>query len=52
VPWKEGALMELPFKGEKELPLRQALEAAGFDSSGKEVMYDGKTGKSLTAKST
>ncbi len=36
-----------PFKGEKELPLRQALEAAGFDSSGKEVMYDGKTGKKL-----
>lgn len=33
------------FVGEKIEDVRQALEGAGFDYSGKEIMYDGRTGK-------
>ena len=33
------------FVGEKMAEVRQAMEKAGFEYSGKEIMYDGRTGK-------
>ncbi len=38
-----------PFSGEHEDAIRADLEKHGFESSGKEVMYDGVTGKKLEA---
>jgi DNA-directed RNA polymerase subunit B len=37
------------FSGEKEQALREALGRAGFNTTGKEVMYDGQTGKKIDA---
>ncbi|MFB6193746.1 MAG: DNA-directed RNA polymerase subunit B [Halobaculum sp.] len=38
-----------PFQGEDEEELREELEARGFDSSGKEIMYSGITGEQIEA---
>ena len=38
-----------PFLGEDESVLREGLEAAGFNSAGKEVMYSGVTGEKIEA---
>jgi len=38
-----------PFSGEREDGLRKSLEEAGFRSNGKEVLYDGKTGRMIPA---
>ncbi len=38
-----------PFSGETEEALRQALLANGFKSNGKEVLFDGKTGRMIPA---
>ena len=35
------------FVGEKMEEVRQAMQDAGFDYSGKEIMYDGRTGKTF-----
>ncbi|MBS1262964.1 MAG: DNA-directed RNA polymerase subunit B' [Methanonatronarchaeales archaeon] len=37
------------FEGEEEYELRDQLGEHGFDPSGKETMYDGRTGKKLSA---
>ena len=38
-----------PFQGESEDELRDSLEARGFNSNGKEVMYSGITGEKIEA---
>jgi len=46
----EGRLIDgTPFSGEREEALRNALVTNGFKSNGKEVMYDGRTGKIIPA---
>ncbi len=51
---KVGAMEARPidgtsFSGEREQALRESLGRAGFNTSGKEVMYDGMTGKKIEA---
>ncbi len=38
-----------PFSGEREEALRKALEDNGFRSNGKEILYDGRTGRMIPA---
>ncbi|MGQ0796808.1 MAG: DNA-directed RNA polymerase subunit B, partial [Methanobacteriota archaeon] len=46
----EGRFIDgTPFSGEREESMRKALEAAGFRSNGKEVLYDGRTGQMIPA---
>jgi len=46
----EGRLIDgTPFSGEREEALRNSLVANGFKSNGKELMYDGKSGKVIPA---
>jgi len=46
----EGRFVDgTPFSGEREDALRTALEAGGFKSNGKEILYDGQTGQMIPA---
>jgi DNA-directed RNA polymerase subunit B len=46
----EGRFIDgTPFSGEREEAMRQALVESGFRSNGKEVLYDGKTGRMIPA---
>jgi DNA-directed RNA polymerase subunit B len=46
----EGRFVDgTPFSGEREEALRKALEENGFRSNGKEILYDGKTGRMIPA---
>ncbi|HKW43395.1 MAG TPA: DNA-directed RNA polymerase subunit B [Thermoplasmata archaeon] len=38
-----------PFSGEREEAMRKALEDNGFRSNGKEILYDGRTGRMIPA---
>ncbi|TLZ63924.1 MAG: DNA-directed RNA polymerase subunit B [Methanobacteriota archaeon] len=46
----EGRFIDgTPFSGEREESLRAALEANGFKTNGKEILYDGATGRMIPA---
>jgi len=46
----EGRFVDgTPFSGEREEALRKALEDNGFRSNGKEILYDGRTGRMIPA---
>jgi len=46
----EGRIIDgTPFSGEREDAMRKALIDSGFKDNGKEVMYDGKTGRKIEA---
>jgi len=38
-----------PFSGEREEAMRKALEENGFRSNGKDILYDGRTGRMIPA---
>ena len=46
----EGRFIDgTPFSGEREDAMRKALEVEGFRSNGKEILYDGRTGRMVPA---
>src|SRR5947208_1826740 len=46
----EGRFIDgTPFSGEREDAMRKALEENGFRSNGKEILYDGRTGRMIPA---
>src|SRR5207249_4955150 len=46
----EGRFIDgTPFSGEREDAMRKALEDNGFRSNGKEILYDGRTGRMIPA---
>ena len=46
----EGRFIDgTPFSGEREDSMRKALEDNGFRSNGKEILYDGRTGRMIPA---